>query len=193
MTPGLQLASLVYAAVLARLAPLRDRRIHLLVVLVLLALAWVPYPWGPVAWLGSYTGEFSVTTVLLAAAALANRLGWSAGPGRRELRGLCLLVVAVAAVFYPLALGAAPVNPYAWGFGSYALSAALLGLGLIAWLLRSWYLLAALVLAQFGIGLELLASDNLWDYLLDVWLVFWAAGWLLRDAWQHRPGVQARE
>ena len=65
--------------------------------------------------------------------------------------------------------------------------------GLAAWLLRAWYVLAMLVLAQFGLALELLASDNLWDYLLDVWLVFWAAGWLLRDAWQHRPGVQASE
>lgn len=193
MTPGLQLASLVYAAVLARLLPIRDRRIHLALVLVLLVLAWIPYPWGPVAWLASYTGEFSLTTVLLACAGLANRLGWSLGPDRRELRGLCLLVVGVAAVFYPLALGAAPLNPYEWGFGSYAFSSALLVLGLLAWLVRAWYLLAILVLAQFGLALELLASDNLWDYLLDIWLVFWAIGWLLRDAWQHRPGVQASE
>jgi hypothetical protein len=26
-----------------------------------------------------------------------------------------------------------------------------------------------------------LASDNLWDYLMDPWLVCWAVGWLLRD------------
>lgn len=193
MTPGLQLASLVYAAVLARLLPIRDRRIHLALVLVLLVLAWVPYPWGPVAWLASYTGEFSMTTVLLACAGLAHRLGGSVGPGQRELRRLCLLVVGAAAVFYPLALGAAPLNPYEWGFGSYAFSSALLGLGLVTWLLRVWYILAALVLAQFGLALELLASDNLWDYLLDIWLVFWAIGWLVRDAWQHRPGVQASE
>ncbi len=193
MTPGLQLAALVYAAVLTRLLPMRDRRLHLGLLGLVLALAWVPYPWGPVAWLASYTGEFSVTTVLLACTALAYRLGWSPGLARSELRGLCLLVVGAAAVFYPLALGAAPLNPYEWGFGSYGFSSALLALGLAAWLLRAWYVLAMLVLAQFGLALELLASDNLWDYLLDVWLVFWAAGWLLRDAWQHRPGVQASE
>ena len=193
MTPGLQLAALVYAAVLTRLLPMRDRRLHLGLLGLVLALAWVPYPWGPVAWLASYTGEFSVTTVLLACTALAYRLGWSPGPAHSELRGLCLLVVGTAAVFYPLALGAAPLNPYEWGFGSYGFSSALLALGLAAWLLRAWYVLAMLVLAQFGLALELLASDNLWDYLLDVWLVFWAAGWLLRDAWQHRPGVQASE
>ncbi len=193
MTPGLQLASLVYAAVLARLLPIRDRRIHLALLLAVLVLAWVPYPWGPVAWRASYTGEFSMTTVLLACAGLAHRLGGSVGPGQRELRGFCLLVVGVAAVFYPLALGAAPLNPYEWGFGSYPFSSALLVLGLVAWLVRAWYLLAILVLAQFGLALELLASDNLWDYLLDIWLVFWAIGWLVRDAWQHRPGVQASE
>lgn len=193
MTIALQLASLVYAAVMLRWLPLRDRRIRAGLVLAVLALAWVPYPWGPVAWLASYTGEFSMTTVLLAGTALATRLGWSIGPGEREMRGLCIVLVAVAALFYPLALGAAPLNPYEWGFGSYPFSSALLGAGLLAWLLRAWYVLAALVLAQFALALNLLGSNNLWDYLLDLWLVLWAAGWLVRDAWQYRRRFQASE
>jgi hypothetical protein len=193
MTPGLQLASLVYAAVLARWLSIRDRRVLFGVLAAALVLAWVPYPWGPVAWLASYTGEFSLTTVVLAGAGLAHRAGIAAAPGRRELRGICLVIVAAAAIFYPLSLGAAPLNPYEWGFGSYAFSSALLGLGLMAWLLRAWFVLAIVVLAQFGLALELLASDNLWDHLLDVWLVFWAAGWLVRDAWLHRPGLQTSE
>lgn len=188
------MCALVYAAVLSRLLPLRDAGARWLLVAAVLGLSLVPYPWGPVAWLRSYTGEFSITAVLLATVALLAHTSGQSWLTRRELRGFCLAVVLVAVWFYPMSLGATYLNPYEWGFGSYGLSSALLLAGLLAWLLRAWFCLAALVLAQFAYAAGLLPSDNLWDYLLDIWLAFWALGWLIRDGlrlWRERPSVQA--
>lgn len=177
----LVLCSLVYAAVLLRFLPLRSVRARALLILLLVGLAWVPYPWGPIAWMHSYTTSFSMTAVVLACTALAQRLGWNLGPGRGELRSLCALIVVGAAVLYPLSLGLVPMSSYEWGFGSYVFSSVLLVLGLAFWLCRYWYGVAVLVLAQFALAVGVLASDNLWDYLLDVWLVLWALGWLVKD------------
>jgi hypothetical protein len=189
MSIALLLSALVYAAVLLKLLSLNGARASAVVLIAALALAFVPYPWGPVAWLASYSGELSLTTVVLAASGLAVRAGWYAGPSRSELRGLCVLLAVTGALLYPLTLGVGRLNPYAWGFGSYPMSTALLLLGLGFWLLRWWHALAALVLAQFAAGRGLLASDNLWDYLLDLWLVLWAVGWLVADGLR---GLRAR-
>ncbi|MEQ9507999.1 MAG: hypothetical protein RLN92_03045, partial [Alloalcanivorax xenomutans] len=53
--------------------------------------------------------------------------------------------------------------------------------GEVAWLSRAYASCIILVVAQLAYAWRLLPSDNLWDYLIDPWLVFWASGWLIRD------------
>ena len=157
--------------------PVRWRRPLALLVLVLLLLPW---PVGVAHWLPSYLGHFSIVTILLA----LDRLGRAYGPGgwlrKQEVRKLAWLLPAVAIWFYPMSLGATALDPYALGFGDFRFSTALLLLGLYFWIGRDYGLCLMLVAAQVAWRLELLPSDNLWDYLLDPWLVIWSLVWLVR-------------
>jgi hypothetical protein len=171
---------------------LSDWRLQAIVAALLLLWALLPWPWGAGSWLSAYGGSLSVTSSVLALAALAQRFAGFGWPPRRELRGLCVVVLAVVVWFWPMSLGATAMDPYAWGYGDFRFSSALLVLGLAAWMLRAWFCCLLLVLAQFAYAGNLLPSDNLWDYLLDVWLVFWCLGWLIRDLRaRRREAVQS--
>jgi hypothetical protein len=121
----------------------------------------------PLAVLRGVFATPAVTTVAVLAALFVGRYG------RRSLfvPGEALLVAGFAAtvglLFYPLALGVGPVDPYAWGYGGAgpALAAGALALG--CGLSGRWVLAAALVLALMAWRLQGLESSNLWDYLID--------------------------
>ena len=67
----------------------------------------------------------------------------------------------------------------------------LLLIGLFAWMNRAYAPCVVLIAAQGAFYFNLLHSDNLWDYLIDPWLVFWATGWLVRDRLVVRRDVRA--
>lgn len=181
--------ALVMAAVAARFVPARGARTARAVIAVLV-FGWMllPFPWGGAGWVLAFAGHFSLTSMLLALAALVCRLHGRALVADSEMRALCALVLLTALVFYPSSLGAISFDAYALGFGDFRFSTALLLLGLFAWIVRAYAGCAVLIVAQFGYAVGALPSDNLWDYLLDPWLVFWAAGWLLRDL-RRRPAT----
>ncbi len=174
--------ALVMAAVAARLVPGRCSR-TLRAGVVALVLVWMllPFPWGGAGWVLAFAGHFSLTSLLLALAALVCRLHGRALVADGEMRALCALVLVTALVFYPSSLGAISFDAYALGFGDFRFSTALLLLGMAAWIVRAYAGCVVLIVAQCGYAIGALPSDNLWDYLLDPWLVFWAAGWLLSD------------
>lgn len=176
-------SGLVAAAVLLRLtSPLiTSPRSRVAILVLVLAWAWVPWPLGLHGWLESYMSYFSVTTALVALAALAWRLGGVTLIAEAQMRGLCVVVALVAVWFYPMSLGASPLDPYALGYGDFRFSSALLMLGLLAWLLRAWAACVILALGQLAYAAGLMPSDNLWDYLVDPWLALFAFGWLIRD------------
>lgn len=89
-----------------------------------------------------------------------------------------LVVVGVAALFYPTALGWSSFDPYALGYQPLPLLAALLPFGILLWWrgLHSWLLILAAGLAAYAGGL----FANLWDALLDPLLVLLALGVVLR-------------
>ena len=59
--------------------------------------------------------------------------------------------------------------------------------------MRAYATCLILVSAQLAFGADLLVSDNLWDYLIDPWLVLWAAGWLIRDRLLQARAMPAPE
>lgn len=176
-------SGLVTAAVLLRWLSRLSLSRRSLAVMLVVVLGWslLPWPLGLHGWLEGYFGYFSVTTALVALAALTRRLGGPTLIPEAQMRGLCLVVVAVAVWFYPMSLGATVLDPYAPGYGDFRFSSALLLLGLLAWLLRAWSACVILALGQLAYGAQLMPSNNLWDYLLDPWLTFFAFGWLIRD------------
>lgn len=144
--------------------------------------------------LGGYVrgvlGDLSITTLILLGHHLTGRYcgrAWLAPPELRVVRGT---IGITGLLFYPLALGVSPLDPYAWGYASLTLPglllAAVLGLWLYGLRAAAWLWLA--VAAAFVLGL--LESTNLWDYLLDPWLVFYVwGGWIAAAGARLRPGA----
>ena len=182
MTIDLLIAALVLVAVQLRFtAAMMPEKARMVLAVVVFVWALLPYPWGPAAWLLSYLSGFSIASGLLAVMAIKHRIVGYYWLPVNQLRGACILLVGLAVWFYPASLGSIYLDPYALGYGNFQFSTALLLVGLLAWVMRAYASCLILVAAQLAFRLDLLASDNLWDYLIDPWLVFWAAGWLIRD------------
>lgn len=160
------------------------------VVLALFIGNFVFWPWGlgmelPLAaYIRGVTGDLSVVTLLLV---------WSfflpaAKPIPMAFKGVITLI---ALIFYPFALGFGMVDPYAWGYGSLVFFSGVLLFALI-WGLLNWvkgvWIIAIAIIAW---AIHWHESANLWDYLLDPFLVLWA-GISLLGALNRRRKDKAR-
>ncbi len=109
----------------------------------------------------------------------AQRSGWQ--------RGLILLALPL----YLMALGYGAFDPYGMGFKGPLLPLALGVTALLLWFTgkrpSSLLLLAVLWCWLLGLG----ESDNLWDYLLDLWTVLAALLIQVRHLWRHKPEARA--
>jgi len=135
----------------------------------------------PFYYLRGVFGDFSATHTLWALAAFGNRIvarDIFAIPQRQKIT-LALILVVLAAGFYPSALGATDVDIYRLGFEPVSLLIALAVAALLAWLTRHYFLLASIVTAVLAFRLQILESTNLWDYLFDPLLVLYCAVWLV--------------
>lgn len=192
MTLDTVICALVLVAVQLRIsAALLPRNGRIVLAAVVFVWALLPFPWGPASWVLSYLAGFSVSTGLLALLAIQHRIVGHYWLPVGQLRGACILLVLLALGFYPMSMGSSYTDPYALGFGNFGFATALLLVGLAAWVLQAYACCLILVAAQLAFGAHLLASDNLWDYLIDPWLVFWALGWLVRDRALRRRALSA--
>ncbi len=115
---------------------------------------------------GLFAGLSLMTVVVLAALFIA-RTGLCAPFRDGERRALAALAALTGVLFYPAALGLTVIDPYFWGYGAPALPLLAGALAAVAWMVRFRVVAVALVLALVGWRLQLLASPNLWDYLID--------------------------
>jgi hypothetical protein len=125
-------------------------------------------------------GDLSIVTLLLLGNALWSGLVDRPGLDTASRSALLAAIGVIGALFYPLALGLTGFDPYQLGYGGLVLPAAILVLSLAAWFARRRALAVLLLLPVAAYDLRLLESHNLWDYLLDPWLVIYAWIWLLR-------------
>lgn len=158
--------------VVARLA-----RVRFWLVAAIMVLAVVPISGLSVAgYVRGVSGDLSVTSLLLLGLALR-------GQERPQWRGMLLLVVVMALILYPAALGVGSFDPYRWGYGSPYLLAALLAAAFLSWRGHHSLIALAITVAVATWTLGGYESANLWDYLLDPWLAMYAllaliSGWL---------------
>lgn len=131
-------------------------------------------------------GDLSIVTQGVLAIALVQYVNAKVYLAARERTALAAAVVAGAIFLYPAALGLTYFDPYTLGYGSPWLAAGLLALALAAWYLRLEWLTALILLAVVARLGNALESRNLWDYLIDPWLVLYAALWLIRSAMKRR-------
>lgn len=122
------------------------------------------------------TGDLSITTlVLLGHAILRRATGWP--PVDRGAQLALLGGVALAALaLYPMALGVGLVDPYRLGYGSPWLLGILFAVALAAWVGRLHLVASCIALAILAWTVGWYESNNLWDYLLDPLVSFYALG-----------------
>lgn len=87
---------------------------------------------------------------------------------------LLWLVSMIALIFYPFALGLSTIDPYRLGFGNIYFLASLFFLSLLFWYIQEALIVWGILFAVLAWLLKLIESTNLWDYLLDPWLVIYA-------------------
>jgi hypothetical protein len=136
---------------------------------------------------GGLFGELSVSSMLLLAWRLLEKTTAMQPRSAAERWALFGLIALTGWLFYPLALGLGSLDPYAWGYGDLWLPLAVTLLALGAWL-KGWYLLAlVLVLPLIAWQLALLGSNNLWDYLLDPFVLLGSSFWWVARVFRPLP------
>lgn len=160
------------------------RRTVLIGLVVALVVNLPLFPLSAVSVVRSLSGDLSITSMLLLAAAIARRGGWLASRTRRDQAWLLGLILIGSVVLYPASLGLGAFDPFRWGFSGAALLGALLGLALVGLWLGAPTATLAIALAVLAWSLRLNASTNLWTYLLDPMLGVYAVFAALRLGWQ---------
>ena len=146
-------------------------------VLLLAGIVLALWPVGglPLAgYLRGFTGDLSVTTLILALSACISIFLDKEIFRQSSLNALLFLVVAGAQFLYPVALGLTYFDPYSLGYGSTAFAVVLSLLCLVAWYLELYLVLLCVTFAIIAFLLGLFESNNLWDYLIDPWISLYA-------------------
>jgi len=182
---GLAGATLALTAPLLLAPPVRRlKRIHIGLLMGATAIV-VAAPIGPLP-LAAYArggfGDLSVTTNVLLVIGIYPHLSGRRRVDRREETAICHLVAVTALVFYPLALGFGPFDPYRLGYGSPWFLAGLLALALGAWAGRFHLISTCIALAVLAQAVSWNESTNLWDYLLDPLVSIYAVFMVLSGA-----------
>ena len=156
-------------------------------------LALVPFgPLSAAACVRGAFGDLSVTTLVLLGGATFRRLT-GAAPIERRVRFTTLVFVSVAALaLYPMALGIGLFDPYRLGYGSAWLLSALFAVALAAWFGKVDVLAVCLALATLAWSVRWYESTNLWDYLLDPLVSFYALGALVAHGARRFRRVRER-
>lgn len=144
------------------------------VLAVLFLLLWLPVGSAPlpvVAYIRGVSSDPSVTLVLLACLGLARRLLELPQLAERESMPVFLVVAVAALLLYPTALGWGDFDAYRLGWGSAVMWLVLLALCAVGWLLKLRLLPLLIAAAMLAWVAGLMESGNLWDYLMDPWLV----------------------
>lgn len=167
---GLAGATLALTASLLLVPPIRRlKRIHVgLLMGVTATLVAVPIGALPLAaYVRSGFGDLSITTHVLLVIAIFSHLSGRRPVDERQKFAINGLIAVTALVFYPLALGFGPFDPYRPGYGSLWFLSGLLMLALVAWAVRFHLISICIALAVMAHATAWHESTNLWDYLLD--------------------------
>jgi len=91
---------------------------------------------------------------------------------------------AAGIVLYPFALGISHIDPYAWGYNPLLMSSILIVLVSVTYLQEKNFLTFLFSSVLLAYSLNIMESNNLWDYLLDPLLFLICMLILSKEAWQ---------
>jgi hypothetical protein len=134
----------------------------------------------------SLFGDLSMTSKTFMIAWLVYRLGGPVLTDMKEIRILLRGMAVFGLVFYPLALGLTPFDPYSAGYSASILI--IWTVVIAAYGLKKGYsvLTVSMLVALWGYLLGILESDNLFDYLFDPLLFLYAVGFTCVTFLQNR-------
>jgi hypothetical protein len=169
-------ASVTAASVLMLPRIARLGKAHLAILLAsVFVLTLIPFGGMPLAaYVRGTTGDLSITTMVLLWCALLRPWDACAKIQAKHRHSLLILIACSAIAFYPMALGAGVFDPYRLGYGNPQFVAVLLLFALFAWYLESALIASCIALAMFAWSVGWYESDNIWDYLLDPFVSFYA-------------------
>jgi hypothetical protein len=167
-------------------------RVRYAVAVIAVVALFVPVGGLPVvAYVRAATGDLSVPTLALAAGACVSRITGRSSFAPREWSALLGLVAVAALLLYPFALGFTPFDPYALGYASIAFTTALLLATLAAWRAGLNLVVLIVVVAAVSYLGGVYESRNLWDYLIDPLVAFYALIRLGTGVGRHFPRRQS--
>ncbi len=144
-------------------------------------IALVAYPLGVLS-------DLSITTAVLSALALIRLFRPNISFTRRDYAMLWWSIPVIALFFYPASLGLIYFDPYQYGYQPQALMLLLLPITLLLWWLKNYLFVLIVLIALWCFNCQLIASNNLWDYLIDPILVFYCLFQLRAcGSWTKRP------
>lgn len=153
-----------------------------LLTFIVAVIVCIPIPFGglpPAAYLRGVIGDLSITSVILLLLTLLKYLTGREPHRNTQRMFLWGLILLAAAVLYPLALGIGYVDPYRWGFGNVWFLAVLFLLALAAYWKRFYVIALCIALTVLAWSVGWNEANNLWNYLLDPFVVVYAVGALL--------------
>lgn len=140
-----------------------------------ICLVFVPFAPGSAAvYMRSFIGDLSITNLLILFSTLLGQVFGLNLVQRRTTHRFCLLLLPLALVFYPLAMGLGKYDPYALGYGSPYLLGIVFLITLLAWTVDQRFIATSLSLSVFCYAIGWYESNNLWDYLIDPVLTVYA-------------------
>ena len=131
-----------------------------------------------IAYPGGVLGDLSITTQILLASIAAKQVLRIDLLSDRDRATILFAAAGAGLVLYPLSSGLMMLDVYSLGFHSTTLMLGLAVLAVIGWYVRTGAAIT-IPLGVIAFNFELLASNNVWDYLLDPLLALFAWGWAL--------------
>lgn len=161
--------------------PMRYRGLLLLAVLVI---GIIPLPTGLslAGYLRGLTDELSITAMVWMLAGTALRLGWLKPASSAGSWQLCSVFAVLGVLLYPSSMGVGMLDTYGWGYSPRMLIALMGVLTLALLLLGNMLGVLILTSATLAFTLDIKASDNYWDYLIDPFVVLYSIGVLAANS-----------
>lgn len=152
--------------------PRYSRKLVTVAIFSTMALAILPvYDLVIMAYVRAVLGNLSITSMLMLCLMIATAYTGSNYISIASKRSLYRCIMLAALVVYPTGLGLSLFDGYALGYGNLVLLALLAGC-VAYYLWRQAYLVpVTILLAITTYLLGIMESNNLWDYLLDPWII----------------------
>lgn len=149
----------------------------------LLLVGYVPVDGLPLAiYLRTLAHDVSIVTILGLGWVTLVRLGCVERLASPQRWQIIVLFGVMGLLLYPATLGMTPFDPYRLGYNPREMIVVVGALALLMLYWRNGLAMAMLTLATLCFSLELISSDNYWDYLLDPFVAMYCWGALFVGA-----------